>query len=228
MATDTSSDLGDLAKLGAALAEVAGNAEKKTRVIDMIMDKIGSLDKETAKLLVQDERIQNLLEVVSSEKAQSANDPPGTIYDGFIGQTKVKGFVKKPWSERDLAADREGAGKLVSIVPSETILVFWNGLRRQFIADEEMVVEKCFVDIYNEHRRNTKLGSDHAAYLFKKRDTMSDWSMLTREGAKVRGMGDTGWYVAGGGSIITREVPAAAEGAGGTEATPPAEGAEGK
>lgn len=202
--------LSDLASLGSALADAAGSQRDKEKIKDQILERIGTLDKDTAKALLRDERIQRLLEMISDEKAQNSSDPPGTIKPGWIGNTQVNGFTKKEWTEADLRKETNAAGKPVTFIPVETIQVFWNGLMRQFIADEEITVEKCFKDVYDEHRRAMRIAGEHASYLFKKRDNVSDWSLITAEGARARGLAETGWFVPGGGSVImAAEQPAA-------------------
>lgn len=208
---DTQTALDDLALLGQALAKTANKTKEQEKVKDAILDTIATLDKDVAKAIFKDERIQQLVEMISDEKAQNSTDPPGTIKPGWIGNTQVNGFTKKEWTEADLAKCRDGAGKFVTFTPVETVPVFWNGIMRQLIADEEITVEKCFKDIYDEHRRQLRRAGEHAAYLFKQRDTLSDPSMVTAEGARVRGLAEQGWFKPGGGSIITRAVESGGE-----------------
>lgn len=203
--------LNDLAALGSALASSAGKAKEAEKVKELILEKFATLDTDTAKSLLRDERVQALLEQLTDEQAQSATDPPGTVRSGMIGKTAVNGFTKKEWTEADLRNQPNAAGKMVTFTPVETLPVFWNGLMRQFIADEEITVEACFKYVYDQHRLATRQGREHAAYLFKKRDTLSDTSMVTAEGARARGTGEIGWYVAGGGSILTVPVGPGAE-----------------
>lgn len=194
--------LSDLAALGSALGAAAGKAKEADKVKNLILEKFETLDIDTAKALLKDERVQRLLEVLTDERAQAAGDPPGYVREGWIGNTKVQGFTKKEWTEADLRNQPNAAGKLVTFTPGETIPIFWNGLMRQFIADEEITVEACFKYIYDQHRLATKQAREHAAYLFKQRDTLSDTSMVTAEGARARGTGETGWYKPGAGSIL--------------------------
>lgn len=217
MPTNAESALSELASLGSALAETAGKEMENAKVRDEILNKFATLDTDTAKALLKDSRVERILEIVSDERAQSTADAPGTIHDGWIGNTRVNGFTKREWTEADLRKERDAAGKLVTFIPHETLPVFWNGLMRQFIADEEVTVEKAFYDVYQEHRRAGKLAKEHQEYLFRKRDHMSDWSFVTPEGARARGTGETGWFVPGGGSIITPDTGAVATDAGAQE-----------
>lgn len=216
---DTGQDLDDLAALGAALGQASGKAKDQDRIKEQILDKFRTLDEDAAKALLKDDRVQSLLERISDERAQASGDPPGTVRSGWIGNAEVKGFTKKGWTEADLRKDREhtpnGAGKYVTFTPVETLLVTWNGLKRQLLADEETTVEKCFKDVYDEHRRGTKIAAEHAAYLFRKRDTISDMSIISAEGARVRGLAERGHYLAGGGSILMADAPRREEGDGG-------------
>ena len=195
-------DLEELAKLGMALASKAGSAMEQEKIKDDILRKIGSLDQDVAKRLFRDERIQRLVEIASDDQAQRGEEPPGFIKDGYIGSTPVHGFVKKEWTEADLRARRDSAGKFITFIPHETIPVFWNGLRRQLIADEEVTIERCFYDVYQEHRRLTKVAKEHAEYLYRKRDSLSEPGVVGESSARARGMAEVGWYSPGGGSIL--------------------------
>lgn len=205
VADQSAQALNDLGVMAASLIKEANNAGEQAKIKAKILDLFGQLDTDTAKSLLKNDQVMGLLEVISDEQAQASADKPGTVRSGFIGQTKVNGFTKREWTEADLRKENQGAGKMVTFTPFETLPVFWNGLMRQFIAFEETTVEKCFYDIYQEHLKATVLGRDHARYLFRQQDTLRDPSMISPEGARARGMGEQGWYKAGGGSVLTRD-----------------------
>lgn len=199
------SPLANIADLAKGLADAADDRAKTSAILKDILDQIGGLDKEDAKALFKDERVQGLIEAASAELAESSTDRPGTIYPGMIGNVQVKGFTKKPWTESDLrkCVDR-GEVEIVRYVPRTTQPVIWNGLVRHFVEDEPMWVETTFIGIYEDSLFQTKAAADHAAWLMKKTDRLRDPSMVTPNGAKARATGSSGWYVPGGGMIAGR------------------------
>ncbi len=207
MATKTKdSVLSELAELGASLAEVAEDEAKKQETLKGILGSIDGLDKDTAKELFKNEKVQRLIELASSELAEASDGGPGTIAPGPFGP-------KRPWTEADLARLIErGEMKLVhDFEPVETIPIFWNGLRRNFQANEPITCAACFVDVYRQHREALRLGEEHAAWLFRKRNNLRDGSMLSEGGMRARGSGDQGHYVPGGGAISMDDREGAAE-----------------
>ena len=196
--------LASIAELAKGLAEAAEDREKTSGTLKEILNLIGGLDKDDAKALFRDERVQALIEAATDQQAQSSDDPPGTIYSGLIGGQMVKSMTKKPWQENDLrSAVERGEVEMVYYEPRSTVPVVWNGLKRYFVADQEMYVEKIFVDVYKESLAATRAASEHAAWLFKKLQALSpqNRSMVTPGGARARGTADQGWYVPGGGNV---------------------------
>lgn len=206
MAKNKDAALAELADLGKSLAEVVEDQEQKQGKLREILDLVGSLDKDDAKALFKDERVQRLIEVATSELAESSDDPPGTVYGGMMGGVMVKGLTKKPWNEADLKRlIREGKAKIVKgYRPEVTRDVFWNGLHRQFVARRRMDVEDTFIGIYEQSLDAEELARQHAEWLFKKRDSVDDWSIVTTNGARARGTGTSGHYEPGGGMISGR------------------------
>lgn len=208
-----SGELSEIASLAAQLQEAAEDTERQQGILGAILEQIGKLDPESAKALFRNEAVQALLERASDEHAASADDPPGTVYAGTIGGVAIKGFVKKEWTEADLRADYEravaagvppgerGAGEPVSFMPFTTKPIFWNGLRRQFVAMKQMRVEQCFIDVYMQSLGAEQLAAQHAAWLFRAGPPPDDRSMITPEGATARATGSEGHYLPGGGNI---------------------------
>ncbi len=198
--------LAELADLGKQLAAAAEGQEDTKATLDKILDTITGLDKEDAKALFRNEAVQKMIEMASEGRAQNTDDPPGTVYSGMIGTTVVPGFVKKPWTESDLAklvAD----GKMTLVKnyrPITTQLIIWNGLRRQFVARRPITCPDCFVYVYEQHLSAIDLAEQHAAWLFKKTNHVDDSSILTSNGARARGTGTSGHYEPGGGNISGR------------------------
>lgn len=205
MAKTQEEALSELGDLGKSLAEATTDRVKQGGILRQILDLIGGLDKDDAKALFKNEKVQTLVEAASTELAQSSDDPPGTIYDAVIGGQLIKGFNSKLWTNGDLVRQNgEGASKMVQYTPRTTQMVGWNTLERHFIADEEMWVEQCFVDVYKESLRALKLAAEHAAYNFKKGTHLSDSSIRSDRGIRARATGDAGHYIPGGGQIAGR------------------------
>jgi len=204
--------LAELAELGASLADAAEDEAKKQETLNKILGSIDGLDKETAKDLFKNEKVQRLIELASEELAESEGDLPGSIRSTKDG-APLPFAQKRPWTEGDLQKLlQEGKMKLVEdFMPITTAPVIWNGLRRNFVAMEPMTVASCFVDVYREHLAALKRNEEHVAWLFRKRNDLRDPSMLTEGGVRMRGSGDRGHYVPGGGNVAMDDAEGAGE-----------------
>lgn len=203
MAKSKDTALAELAELGSALADVVEDTEKKNATLKSILDVIGELDPDDAKALFKNEKIQRLIEVASTDLTESSDDPPGTIRPGMIGGQVVAGFIKKPWNEADLMKlIAQGKMELIrGYRPLTSQPVIWNGLRRNFQARRPIDVPACFVYVYEQSLNETELGEQHAAFLFKKTNVVSDWSIVNENGIRMRGTGSDGHYIPGGGLV---------------------------
>lgn len=206
MAKTQGEALAEIAELSKTLGEAAEDRAKTDKTLKSILDTIGTLDKDDAKALFKNEQVQRLIELASEEIAESSDSLPGTIGSGPFGQ-------KKPWNESDLNKLIE-QGKMALVrgyTPWTSIPVFWNGLRRNFVAQEEIDVPQCFVDVYKQHLAAEKQAEQHAAWLFRKRNTLGDASMANENGFRARGMAGEGQghYVPGGGLVDMSEREAA-------------------
>lgn len=205
MATKTKdAALAELAELGASLADDAADAAKKQETLSAILDTIGTLDKDTARDLFKNEKVQRLIELASTELAESSDDRPGSIRTTRDG-APLPFAQKKPWTENDLTRMIErGEMEMVhNYRPPTSIPVIWNGLRRNFRAKQSITCPKCFVDVYEQHLTAEDLAEQHAAWLMGKRDTLGDLSLLTEGGVRSRNTGTPGHghYVPGGGLV---------------------------
>lgn len=189
-------DLGALlAGLGAAIQKEGVNKQERARAIEQVEGLIGQLDPKDYPELAKSPAMQAFLEVLAEHKAESApaTDPPGTIYRDKNGIA----VSKKPWTLRDCYEQY----LLVEFTPLESKLVLFAGVPWYFVAEETVRVPKIFVDTYLESRRQTRVAYEHAQYLFKKGDRLSDPTVLTPVTARVRASGDGGWFEPGGGGI---------------------------
>lgn len=199
MATKTKDAvLSELAELGASLAEVAEDEAKKTATLNKILDSIGGLSKDDARDLFKNEKVQRLIELASDELAEVSTDGPGSIGKGPMGQ-------KKQWTEADLSRLIE-SGQMEMVKNYRPITtpkgpVVWNGLSRHFRARQPITCPGCFIYVYEQHLTAEDLAEQHASWLFRKQNGLSDPSMMTENGLRARGTGDQGHYVPGGGLV---------------------------
>lgn len=206
---DLDSDDDDV--LGQLAATILKARDKKANQRKILLDLAEILDKIDPKEhpeLAEDPTIEAFVERISDmrvKKAQEEGLPPGTV----IGNPNSLSATIVPWTEADLTHPKwgclkeDGTPNYVTFTPNETIPVWYNGIRCQFIADEEITVLKCFYDVYQEHKRQSREGDQRKAYMFGKSNTLPGGDM--GEGAvamaRVRafmGMGGEG----GGGRML--------------------------
>jgi hypothetical protein len=195
---------GLLASLGQALLRAAGEKGEQAKALETLKEILPKLSVKEFPKLADEPVIQEFVERLAREKAASSDDPPGTIYNrGTLAE------FKKDWTIKDL--EKSGM-PLITFTPAETILVTWNELRCQLIADQEITCYKCFYDVYQEHRRAMGFAREHAAFLFRKGPATHP-DMALPDAARARATGDDGWYVPGGGSVAGGVILEGAEGA---------------
>jgi len=200
MAKTQDAALAELADLGKSLGEIVDDQEKKKEILNGILATIGSLDKDDAKALFKNEKVQRLIELASSEMVDSSTLPPGSYMPGPMG-------MKVAWTESHLnKLIADGKMELVrNYRPVSTPHgpIVWNGLVRYFRARQPITVPQCFVDVYEAHLDAEMLAEQHAEWLFRKGDYLRDRSVLTEGGVRVRGTGGVGQghYVPGGGLV---------------------------
>lgn len=195
---------GLLAEMATTLQQAAQDEAAQATALNDIVQRLTKLPDDAKRKLAQMPVFQQLAEVHAEHVAQQRpDDRPGTVYSGMIAGIPVKAMTKKPWTESDLRKLVErGEMPVVDFMPWTTQPVIWNSLVRNFIARRRIRVEKCFVDVYLESQRLTEVAEEHAAWLFKKRNSLpSDPGVITPEGARARGTGTEGHYLPGGGNI---------------------------
>lgn len=181
------------------LAQAAGGVAKKQQergaILDQVADLLNKLDPQAYGEVLAHPAVEKLTSEVLKAKEQDGDVLPGSSLGQAIG--------KKPWTWRDLAEDKM---EWVTYTPRRTVPVTYNGLTTYFQEDVTVRVPKCFVDIEEESRRNSRLAREHQEYMFRKRDSLSDPGLLAGGSmagpGKVRGMFSGG--LAGG---TWQEVP---------------------
>ena len=180
--------LQQLAEFAGLLSDSYAKRKATSQTLDKVAELLNNLDPVAHAELLSHPVVEKLTGEVIKAKEQSGELMPGSSLGQAIG--------KKPWTWRDLAEDKM---EWATYTPRRTVPVTYNGLTYYFQEDVTVRCPKCFVDIEEESRRNTRLGKEHLDYMFRKRDTISDPGLLAGGSmagpGKVRGMfsgGSTG------------------------------------
>jgi hypothetical protein len=209
------------ADLGKAVSAERADARSATKILDQIGDLLGQLDPKTHQSLLDHPVVDKFLEIKTAQVAAN-DDPPGTPYGNGLGA------YQKPWEWRHLRRPedvdptwRPGQPQppntmlWVQFTPQENIVVTWNGLRWNFFADMETYCPKCFVDLYQHRRHESRMADQHKRYMFGQGPPPQDPTIIAAETGKIRA--SNGTYRGGIGTVGmgNRE-----EGAGEGEPTP--------
>lgn len=73
-------------------------------------------------------------------------------------------------------------------------MVGWNGLMRSYEPGITYTDRRCFPDQIRERNRNLRLAGEHAEYLMRQRNQLTDPSITTMGTGRVRGTADRGSY----------------------------------
>jgi hypothetical protein len=177
----------ELKQLAASLYKVADNKAERGKKLDELEGFLKRLDAKDFPELANSEIVMRFIDMIAERKSEiNKDDPPGTIYNrGTIGQ------YKKAWTEHDL---RTSDIAIVEFEVNEPETVVWNGLRRDYEPGITYADYRCFIDQIRERNRNLRLAEEHAEYLFKLRQTLTDNGIATMGTARVRGSADRGSY----------------------------------
>ena len=160
-----------LGQLAATILKARDKKVKQSKILEELGTILDRIDPTEHPELADDPTIQAFIERVGDtrlKKATAKGLRPGTVIGTGLGQQDV------PWKESDLThpvwgcVNDKGEPEYVTFTPNETIPVWYNGIRCQFIADEEITVLKCFKDVYDEHKRATREGEQRKAWMFGK------------------------------------------------------------
>ncbi|MCK9602386.1 MAG: hypothetical protein M0R06_25295 [Sphaerochaeta sp.] len=100
------------------------------------------------------------------------------------GEARNKGTLaerEREWTWKDMAQLPK-----VKFIPNETIVLTFNGLPLQVVADQECEVPEPFYNIWKDHRKAIMEARQHTQYLLGFSDQPPDPNWLTVEGAEVR------------------------------------------
>ena len=217
-----------LSQLIATLGKARDKKEKQSKVLEELGAILDRIEPTEHPELADDPTIQAFVDKIGGvriKRAEAQGMRPGTVIGTGLASQDV------PWKESDLTHPEwgcvhpDGTPQYVTFTPNETIPVWYNGIRCQFIADEEITILKCFKDVYDERKRLLKIGEAHKAYMFGRTDALprelqtTDAAVST---ARVRAFMSLGGERGGGRMSVgypgddtfeLREVPAATENA---------------
>ncbi len=162
------------------LAQAAGGVAKKKQergaILDQVADLLNKLDPQAYSELLEHPAVAKLTEQVVQAKVANNDVPPGADLGPAIG--------KKPWTARDLAPDRMDQA---TWTPRMSCPITYNGITLYVQEDVEITTPKCFKDIHDESRLRMRHAKEHIDYIMRKRDSVSDPTMLTDGSMRVRG-----------------------------------------
>lgn len=156
-----------LGQLMATLQQAKAKKVKGTQLLEQLGSLLDQIDPKDHPELADDPTIQTFLEKIGEarlKKAEKDGLPPGSYVGTGLAQQDVQ------WKLADVNRRPDGSKELVTWTPAETILIGYNGVFCQAVADVEMTTEKAFKDLYDEHRRATREAQEHKAYMFGRSD----------------------------------------------------------
>lgn len=197
---DDASALSDLAELAAELGKAAQDSEEEGRIADDIFKRINVLTIDAQKRLFTRPAMKKLFDVAGDKDLPAGHDdPPGTIYYRTIGGEKTP-WSKKPWTWAHLKD-----WPTETWVPERRVTLVWNGLPVTVFPRRPVTLPCVFYGVYADALRNEEIAEQHAAWLFKKRHTLIDPSVVTSAGVEARERanhnGDHNVFSPGGGAI---------------------------
>lgn len=182
----------ELKLLAANLFRAASQREERAKAIQNFEEFLGKLNPKDYPEIAGSEIVQRFIEQLSNQDVNK-DDPPGTVYNrGAINERK------KSWTESDL---RRSDIKQVDFEVFQPEVIIWNGLRRDYEPGIIYTDYRCFPDLMRERNRLVRIAGEHAEYLFRQRNTLSDTSVAGHGTARVRGSADAGSYIPAAGTF---------------------------
>lgn len=185
--------------LAGKLLEYSEKKEQRSETTDQIFRLLGKLDEDDRKGLMKDAEFRKMIESLAEEEhAAPKGRRPGEVYG--------EGFAKQavPWTMADLAEFHpDGSPKTpwVEFISPVTETVWWNGLPMTFFARRRHRVPEVFYGVLMDTLQQQELNQEHAEYLMRQRDDVSDPSIISMQSRRVRASADKGHYLPGGGNI---------------------------
>jgi len=200
---DESSELKELAKLAADLVAAGEDVDAAVKVAQEIDARVGALPESARKKLLEQPAVKNLLAQALEpyEKAKgNAEEPPGSYIYRVVNGNRVPAG-KKPWTLQWL--NTRYPTKTWRNVDRQITLGFM-GIMVTLRPRQEVTLPEPFHGVWERWLIDQDLANEHAEYMFKKRDRVSDPSILSPSSNLVRETatghnGEANTYVPGGG-----------------------------
>ena len=212
-----------LAQLAGLFQQASGQRSGRDKAITEALDVLGKLDPRKYPEIADNPAVQDFVEKVQAQRAQSSDVPPGTIMG-----TGLASF-KKPWTKNDLLKGKDmpveeararGFMEWITYRPMHTTVVIWQGIKVHFMARRPIYTPKCFADVYEDSLAQQDFAERHAAWLFNTPGVQVDPAFFTTNAPRVKAMDQSKgeYYVPGGGEISLAPSPdLVAMGGGGSE-----------
>jgi hypothetical protein len=206
--TTVSEETDDMAALlqqaGQALMQAAGDKENRSARLKEVEGTLSKI------------KLADFPELADSPIVQAFIKAMG-FDDLKPGEARNRGTLaerEREWTWKDLDQFPR-----VKFIPNETIVLTFNGLALQVIADQECEVPEPFHNIWKDHREAMRQARQHQQYLLGFTDQPPHPNWMTTEGAEVRAwstqgrrFGKVSGYL-GAGRISEAEEPAEGENA---------------
>lgn len=185
----------------AEFASLMGDAVKKKsdtkKVLDQVAELLNGLDPSAYGEVLSHPIVEKLAGVITEAKAKDPGIRPGEDLGPAIG--------KKPYTMGDFR--RDPAIKWVEYTPRHTVPVTLNGVLFQLYEDQTVLIPEEVRNIAEASRLAPRLAKEHIDYMFRKRDSVSDPTILSDGSRRVRGRYSGG--LAGVGTGLALDVPEA-------------------
>lgn len=214
-----------------ALASGLEDKKKQESAVDQLAALLDKIDFRAYPDLAKSEAIQTLVERVADAKP----NPAGLLPGDEVGQDMTNRKVEWTWRHVMENKRQNPALEYVEWEPRFSDVIIWNGLRIRVEDGVTVRTPRVFKDIHDEARAAQRAAKEHAEWLARKRNTLSDPTLLGKpddlQGVRARGFIQQGVFEPGGGVNMlapdkeTFDMAARLSGEGGGEGGEEAEGA---
>lgn len=170
-----------LSQLASTILKARDKKANQRKVLEDLAKILDQIDPKEHPEIADDPTIGAFLEKIGEQREKRAREQglrPGSV----IGNPNSLTAAIVSWTYGDLdkyvtrcgcanppcgiSPCPNGIPDLKTWTPNETIPVFWNGLRCQLIADQEVTAHSCFYNEYMEHKRLQRDADQRKAYIF--------------------------------------------------------------
>ena len=174
-----------LTPFAAALDKAAKDSDEERAAASAIFDALDKFDDETQKRIMRHPALRGLFQTLTTvDEPANGDDPPGTIYYRSVMGEKHP-WTKKPWTWQE--AWRRFPTKTWTNVDRKVDLG-WQGLLVSLGPMQEVTLPEPFHGVWQRWLIDLKDAREHAEFLFKKRESVRDDSILTAAGMQARAL----------------------------------------